>query len=459
LSTPSNINNLLIFKNSQGTEARGTLLKLSRTTIVFEVYNPYSIVQLSEVLQELKIFRGEQPIYEGKAVVSNLMNTGLMLVVSATLVDSWSDLTESIESQRDLEKETHAFISAWKDTHKLRPGYQIAVEKIRSFLGEMSGWLEQIDLRVDDENYDQSKLINEMEPPIVPFISNLVSAFEEEARKVPENETAIHKQFAQKDIHPFVMTSPFTYRTFHKPLGYAGDYEMVNMIMRNPHEGSTIYTKLMNAISLYAGPALAHRNRITILENKLNKLVEKAQNSNSTIKILNIGCGPAVEVQQFIRNNPLSKHCQFRFIDFNEETINYTKEKIEQAMGESNNHADCLFIQQSVHNLLKLAAKKEQITDLEQFDFLYCAGLFDYLSDKVCASLLKLFTQHTKPGGTVLVTNVHPSNPYTLWMEHIMEWYLIYRDENKMIDLSKNLGERKIYLDESGINIFMELKK
>lgn len=85
----SSLQSHITFRNSQGESARGTLLKLERTTVVFEVYNPYSIVQLSEVLSNLTIRRGESPIYNGRAVVSNLVNTGLMLILSATFLDPW----------------------------------------------------------------------------------------------------------------------------------------------------------------------------------------------------------------------------------------------------------------------------------------------------------------------------------------------------------------------------------
>ena len=38
--------------------------------------------------------------------------------------------------------------------------------------------------------------------------------------------------------HAFVR--PFAYRAYTKPLGYAGDYEVVNMMMRDPYEGGLI---------------------------------------------------------------------------------------------------------------------------------------------------------------------------------------------------------------------------
>ena len=107
----------IAFRNSQGLEASGTLLHLTRKEVVFEVYNPYSIVQLSEVLSELRIIRGQRPIYEGRAVASNLVNTGIMLIVSATLVDSWIDIDLDLDPD-SVAAETRLFVEDWRDARK-----------------------------------------------------------------------------------------------------------------------------------------------------------------------------------------------------------------------------------------------------------------------------------------------------------------------------------------------------
>ena len=66
-----------------------------------------------------------------------------------------------------------------------------------------------------------------------------------------------------------MLCSPFAYRTYQKPLGYAGDYEMVNMLLRNPQEGSSVFAKVLNVWFLAQPPAQAHRNRIQYLTQKL----------------------------------------------------------------------------------------------------------------------------------------------------------------------------------------------
>ena len=86
------IDPVVTFRNSQGEAARGTLTSVQRRSLVMEIYNPYSIVQVSEVLTELTVRSGDRPIYKGKGVVVSLVNTGLMAVVSVSLTDEWSDL-------------------------------------------------------------------------------------------------------------------------------------------------------------------------------------------------------------------------------------------------------------------------------------------------------------------------------------------------------------------------------
>ncbi|MFA7346050.1 MAG: hypothetical protein WC003_17260, partial [Terrimicrobiaceae bacterium] len=68
---------LVAFRNTSGITGRGTLVHISRSIAVFEVYNPYSLIQLSEVLQEVAVMRGERVIYSGKGVVTSLVATGL----------------------------------------------------------------------------------------------------------------------------------------------------------------------------------------------------------------------------------------------------------------------------------------------------------------------------------------------------------------------------------------------
>lgn len=456
------IDSLIKFINSQGTEATGTLVQITRNSVVMEVYNPYSIVQLSEVLNDLSIRREDRIIYQGRAVVSTLVNTGLYLIVSATLVDPWQDLSGLEQNSVGTKAEAERFLLDWEKSNQITPSFQLTVTEIRSLLLELNRWLEQVDLFSENDGITHSpessaKLFNELRVSFGYILQEKFQIFENEADKIEIESINNHRKFAQRDLHPLLLRSPFVWRTFYKPLGYAGDYEMVNMMLRSPDEGPTSYAKLMNVMFLSAGPAAAHRNRIDILCECLTNEVDKAKKEKRPFKVLNIGCGPAIEIQQLLKNKVLDHSCELTLMDFSEETLNYTQQQINKAL--ENSDSKVKFVHKSVHTLLKESARSVSDSFLETYDVVYCAGLFDYLSDKVCSRLLRLFHNQTKSSGLTLITNVHPNNPVKNIMEFLLEWHLIYRNEEDMDSLFTENDDKKIYLDDSKVNVFMEIRK
>jgi extracellular factor (EF) 3-hydroxypalmitic acid methyl ester biosynthesis protein len=454
---------LLTFKNSQDLPSRGTIMHLSRNLVVFEVYNPYSIVQLSEVLKDLQIRRGERTIFNGRAVVSNLVNTGLMLIVSATLVDPWSDL-DSLGPGRPLREEVAGFIHDWEEAdHAILPPYRTAVSSIRNFLEELSRWLAHgeamagiVDRRQGDD--DIRAFVTDVEGGVLPKIMELFGGFERIAAEVPEATATSHKIFARREIHPLVLCSPFIHRTFTKPLGYAGDYEMVNMMLRDPWEGSNTYAKIINSIIIRSDGAAAHRNRIDRLVRYLEEEAQRVHRLGRPLRVLNIACGPAAEVQRFIRTSELAERCQLTLLDFNAETLEFTRARIKDSVGASGRLPSVEFLHKSIHDLLQEARGRKDTLG-STYDLVYCAGLFDYLSDKICQRLLELFFRWTEPGGLLVSTNVHPRCPVRFFLEHLLEWNLIYRDDAQMLALQPPGSVSVVTQESTRVNIFLESRK
>src|SRR5262249_19833365 len=85
-----------------------------------------------------------------------------------------------------------------------------------------------------------------------------------------------------------------------------------------------------------------------------------------------------------------------------------------------------------------------------QFDFVYAAGLFDYLSQPVaCALTLRMF-EMTRPGGLLLIPNFLPGVLDRGYMEAFMDWHLIYRDHPDMQALVTALPAEEV----AGYDIF-----
>lgn len=458
--TQPQIDPMVSFRNAQGEQVRGTIVNLQRRSLVMEVYNPYSIVQVSEVLSELTIRFRDKKAYVGHAVVRDMVNTGLTAVVSVSLADEWRELSEVAAVPGSVGAEAKAFVQDWTARFRIRRDYQIVVNEMRAFLSDVSRWVEQVDLSdVLPKEHERLRedIFYELAAPLMERIRHYMEKLEDEASQVEEAQAAAHRSFAQAALHPLLLRAPFIFRTYTKPLGYAGDYQMVNQILDDPREGPSTYFQIMNTAFLQTPVASAHRNRIDLLVDFLTRMADAARVAGRPFRILNVGCGPGAEIQRFLKTHPNPELLSFELIDFSEETLAWTRGRLSSILTDAGKSVEINYVHDSVHQLLKRRIDP-MLPNAREFDAVYCAGLFDYLSDKVCSRLLMHFAARTRAGGTLLVTNVHSNNPMRFVMEHLLEWYLIYRDEAKMdFLLPEKSSKRKIYVDSTGVNIFAEV--
>jgi len=306
----------------------------------------------------------------------------------------------------------------------------------------------------------ENEIFSGIENRVVEEVLPSMERFEEVAKEISEAEAAVHKSYVRRELHPIVLCSPFLYRTYTKPLGYAGDYEMVNMMLRNPYEGSSAFAKLLNFALLNTEPVVAHRNRIDYLVDKIRNECERRVSKGKT-RIFNLACGPAVEIQRFLREYDESDLAEIDLLDFNSETLEYTRERIQEARMAGGRETPVRYFQRSVHQLLRAATQGGE-DEFTGYDIVYCAGLFDYLSQRVCKRLVDLFCTMIRPGGIVIVTNVAASNPRKAWMEYVMEWNLIYRNEDEMNDLVPDgfpVSRIEVKEDSTGVNLFLEIER
>jgi extracellular factor (EF) 3-hydroxypalmitic acid methyl ester biosynthesis protein len=454
-------------RNSQGTEIRATPVRLNRFAVVFEVYNPYSILQLSEVLLDFRISIGERLLYAGRAVVSNIVNAGIMLVCEAALEESWLDvdLFAPMNQPNRLRTELEGFMKEAVKIHAVSRDFKVVVADMHSMFTDLRHWLEQVELGIrslpsGDLGQRERQIIAEIGPPVGPAFDELFRRFEAIAGAVDVAAHAMHRTYMRRLLHPLVLCAPFAYRTFQKPLGYAGDYLMVNMILSEALEGSSLFAKAVHAWFLTQPPAEAHRNRIRYLLEILTHETTRVAARGRRLRVFNLGCGPAGEVQRFIAGGPLADHADLVLADFNDETIEFTRDRVAKLKAEHGRTTGVEFLKKSVHQVLKESGRSDGTEP--RYDLVYCAGLFDYLSDRICQRLMNIFYEMVAPGGLLVVTNVEASNPARNGMEFLLEWHLIHRGQDqlkRLHPLAAPEGAVVTKADVTGVNIYLEVRK
>jgi extracellular factor (EF) 3-hydroxypalmitic acid methyl ester biosynthesis protein len=461
------------FHANQGVEIHATLLQLSRFQVVFEVYSPASALRISEALSEFRIVTGSHTIYSGRAILSSMVVASTVTVCEAKLEDSWLDLETFVPTLTgaSLRAGFDSFLTQWHRVYRILPEFKGVIADMQTFLTDLRLWLDQVELSIrstpaGDRLKLERDLGRELGPSTTRAIGELFEKFESVAARL-ENESAderaAHSAFAKRLLHPLLLCSPFLYRTFRKPLGYAGDYEMVNMICREPLEGGSLFAKIVNLWFLRQPPAEAHRNRIQFLFERLQEAVLTASRANRLARIVSVGCGPAVEVQRFLAESPLANRAHFTLIDFNEETIQHVRSTLEAVRQRHLPGTSIQIVKKSVNQILKEAGRTVSQGATDRYDLVYCAGLFDYLSNPICRRLSSVLYEWVAPGGVLLTTNVDSSNPRRLTMDYIMDWHLIYRSGSELATLKPDQvnGEQEtsVASDITGVNVHYMVRK
>ncbi|HEY2329878.1 MAG TPA: class I SAM-dependent methyltransferase [Verrucomicrobiae bacterium] len=457
------------FQAGDGLEVRGTLLRLTRHAVAFEIFNPDAALRVSEVFNGFKIIIGGRTVFFGRAVVSGLVNTGTTLVAEAKLSAPETESAFFLPPAKlspSAQEAYDRFFQQWQKEYRIAPEFKVLVADIGAFLTGIRQWLEQIEFTLkeskDRQQVEQEReMLDAVAHRVITAFNVQHERFEELAYQIPPELYGAHQDFVRRHWHKLFLCAPFGHRTFHKPLGYAGDYEMMNMIHRNQPEGRTLYEKLIHLLLVSQWPAESVRNRIAHLKKNLVSETARVARSGKRARILNIGCGPAWEMQAFMKESALSHEADFTLLDFNQETLDYASGELNELKRRLGCRAKISTMNISVHQLLRRAVRQGNFGMDGNYDLIYCAGLFDYLSEDTCRELVKLFDHNLLPGGLAVVANMNDCKPFRNFIEFVLDWQLIYRAGHEVQRFApEHAAERAMVIAEpASVNLFLHLRK
>jgi extracellular factor (EF) 3-hydroxypalmitic acid methyl ester biosynthesis protein len=467
--TLGNAESRIVFRTGEDLEVHCRLLRLSRHSVAFEVLRSDVELRTSEVLNGFKIIVGRRAIFFGHAVVSSLVNTGTTLIAEAKLSAPEPESAVFLPAATMLPNAQEAydrFFQSWQKEYRIAPEFKVMVADIASFLTGIRQWLEQIEFSLKEQkDPQQAEQEREMLETVAQRVINAFNVqherFEELAYQIPPELYGAHQEFVRRHWHKLFLCAPFAHRTFYKPLGYAGDYEMMNMIHRNQPEGRSLYEKLIHLLLVSQWPALSVRNRIAHLKKNLVSETARVARAGRRARILNIGCGPAREMQYFFQETPLSDEADCTLLDFDKETLSHASGRLNELRHKLSRRASVSTVNISVHQLLRRAVRQGSLGLDGNYDLIYCAGLFDYLAENTCAELVNLFHESLLPGGLAVVANMDDSKPFRNFIEFTLDWHLIYRTPREVERFaSAHLRERATMVTEPvTVNLFLHVRK
>lgn len=232
------------------------------------------------------------------------------------------------------------------------------------------------------------------------------------------------------ELRPLLARGPINDRWISKPEGYAGDYLTIEWLYANIPQPDLTKGSLGHVLdqhSLGLAGTFAVQNRRKLLAEVIKNLLEETSREDSRAHVTSMACGPAREIQDALLEHP-DAPVDFQLIDLDKEALGFVESWRDDLTSSSSN------VNLHQRNLILLAAGKEQL-DLPPQDLIYSMGLIDYFSDRTVIRLLNYMHDNLRPGGKVMLGQFHKRNPTRGFMDSVLDWKLIHRDEEDMKDL------------------------
>lgn len=276
----------------------------------------------------------------------------------------------------------------------------------------------------------------------------------------PEERESL-RAYSERQLTHLVMQSPWMYRARHKPLGYPGDFEVMNGLYGNHFAGTTLFAKALNLAFVSTPAAEAVRRRQELIKSRLSAMLDERQGSSALMRILSIAAGPAEEVLGLLEQRErIDGRLEIVLFDQDKSALAYSFGRLSRLV--ASRWQGCVKVIHLHDSITRLLRGSTILGSSGQFDAVYACGLFDYLKPPTWISLCRNLYEVVAPGGTLFVGNMVPSNPTRWVMEFLLDWQLEYRERGAMLELARRASAtaRIEVLEElTGVNPFVALTK
>ncbi len=263
------------------------------------------------------------------------------------------------------------------------------------------------------------------------------------------------KQFSEFVLVPEFMGGPIWRHSYEKPLGYPGDFQLMNMVYAWRREGEQPGDRLVHRLGLDVAECIA--TRMVMMREAVSGTV--LASPSGPARITSLGCGPAREVVDYLRLRELPHPAQFTLIDQDHGALSQAYEQTYPEAMRLHGQASVSCLHTSFTQLLKTG---ELFGKLAPQDLIYTVGFIDYLSARRARQLVRALYAQLAPGGTLLVGNMMQTPIGNLWpMEFLCDWSIVYRDEAEMRALAADLPAAAIDfgLDPTGRVCLLTIRK
>jgi extracellular factor (EF) 3-hydroxypalmitic acid methyl ester biosynthesis protein len=243
------------------------------------------------------------------------------------------------------------------------------------------------------------------------------------------------KAFTEVVVTPEIRLGAIFDRSYAKPLGYPGDFEIMKQIYDWERRGNTVYEMLLHRLGLDVGEFV--KTRMEVVSSRIADVVNEKGHARAA-RIMSLGSGPAREVELFLSGGGWkNRRAEFTLIDQEESALKYAIEKTYPHILVSEGATRVQALNISFTDILRGTGA---LSALPPQDLIYSVGLFDYLADRRASALLRRLFDTLAPDGLLIIGNMNQSPQGALWpLEFPLDWTLYYRTDADMVAWAEGL--------------------
>lgn len=250
----------------------------------------------------------------------------------------------------------------------------------------------------------------------------------------PEALAAV-KAFTEQVLTPEFMGGAIWNRSYSKPLGYPGDFQMMNYVYQWQSRGNNVYERLLHRVGLDVAECIA--TRMVMVQHEIASVVAGGAGSGVPARVLSLGCGPAQEVLNYLEIKSLPRDIDVTLVDQDHDALDYAYQRVfpQTIRHGGASRLNCLQV-----SFIELMKAGEIFETLPAQDLIYTVGLVDYLSIRRIQRLVASLYRKLAPGGRLVVGNMADVPGSNFWpMECLCDWSLHYRTEAQMLEMAATL--------------------
>jgi extracellular factor (EF) 3-hydroxypalmitic acid methyl ester biosynthesis protein len=290
----------------------------------------------------------------------------------------------------------------------------------------------------------------------------------EMSKGLDERATALGKGYAASMLMPLLGACSMHRRAYEKPLGYAGDYRLMELYFTREFAGEGLFGRFLHSIAQHYTLGRTVVAREVIMRDAVRAALDAE--GEGPVRILALAAGPAIELRRLLRETrELRRPLELILLDQEPAAHESAHRELTRVLLE--HHRGMLpvsvkCVHSSVRQLLKPQTPEDHAVlhdTLANVDLIYSAGLYDYLPQPVAASLTRLLYSKLCPSGRLLLGNLKET-PDTTWiMDYVLGWTLLYRTEETLLSLAIGLSplpsSAGITADDTRQCIFLDIRR